>query len=272
MRTQFQRLRKFECGSYLVAGQIKSKPGLCGHKRLMCSSLRCTVCQKARLSAVRAHVSEIAEQHQLRQFVTLTLDPAKVGHPSRSDRYIRNCWRKMRVVLQRRFGESVAFFAVLEFQKSGYAHLHVLISIQISRDWLSEAWQSIGGGRIVDIRTVDVHRVSAYLTCYLAGSKIIDTLMRLPLRARIFSTSRGLSLKPRRPKTGWWLAKTSMEAAHVFCVNPSSERFASLGAIRRALMYFEGLPSVAIMGDMDVIPMLRRLFKFGGDVQPISAP
>ena len=32
----------------------------------------------------------------------------------------------MRVVLKRRFGDSIAFVAVLEFQKLGFAHLHLL--------------------------------------------------------------------------------------------------------------------------------------------------
>jgi hypothetical protein len=234
----------------------------------MCASLRCSLCQKARLSAVRAHISEIAEKFQLRQFVTLTLDPAKAGSATRSDLYIRNCWRKMRVLLKRRFGNSIAFFSVLEFQKSGYAHLHVLVSIQIAKTWLSEAWQSIGGGRIVDM-----HRVSAYLTCYLAGGKIVDTLMRLPLRARIFSTSRGLSLRRPRKKTGWWLAKSSIEVTHKFCSNPSAERYAELGTSPHALIYFEGLPSVASMGDLEVLTMLRRFVSFwAGSLQPLSPP
>ena len=241
--------RKFQCGSYTVTGPVKDKSAVCGYKRLMCASLRCSLCQKARLSAVRAHISEIAEKFQLRQFVTLTLDPAKAGSATRSDLYIRNCWRKMRVLLKRRFGNSIAFFSVLEFQKSGYAHLHVLVSIQIAKTWLSEAWQSIGGGRIVDM-----HRVSAYLTCYLAGGKIVDTLMRLPLRARIFS-------------------KSSIEVTHKFCSNPSAERYAELGTSPHALIYFEGLPSVASMGDLEVLTMLRRFVSFwAGSLQPLSPP
>jgi hypothetical protein len=260
--------RKFQCGSHTVTGPLEGKPGVCGFKRLMCASLRCSLCQKARLSAIRAHISEIAEKFQLRQFVTLTLDPAKTGSAARSDLYIRNCWRKMRVLLKRRFGNSIAFFSVLEFQKSGYAHLHVLVSIQIAKGWLSEAWQSIGGGRIVDIRTVDVHRVSAYLTCYLAGGKVVDTLMRIPLRARIFSTSRGLSLDRPRKKTGWWLTKSSIEANHQFCRNPSAERYTQLGTSPRALIYFEGLPSVASLGDLEVLAMLRRLARFWASCEP----
>jgi integrase len=76
------------------------------------------------------------------------------------------------------------------------------VSLALSQGWLSEAWQSIGGGKIVDIRYV--HRVSAYVTVYLTGAKIEHTLRLLPSRARIFSTSRGLSLSRKTEKRGWW--------------------------------------------------------------------
>lgn len=94
---------------------------------------------------------------------TLTLDPKRIpkSERGRTDRYIRECWRKMRVLLSRKFGESLPFVAVLEFQENGRAHLHVLLGVYVPQAWLSQAWQSIGGGKIVDIRFVDVHRVSA---------------------------------------------------------------------------------------------------------------
>jgi hypothetical protein len=253
--------RKFECGAFTVVGPIKGKPAICGHKRLMCASLRCTICQKKRLWDLRARISELAHGNRLTQFVTLTLDPKKTQGPQESYRHIKNCWRKMRVTLKRRFGNSIAFIAVLEFQKSGFAHLHILVSVLISSAWLSEAWQSIGGGKIVDIRTVDVHRVSGYLTSYLVGSKIAHTLTRLPLRTRIFSTSRGLSLSDRKTKSDWWLNRQSIEAAHTFCPNPTNERRASLGTRTSALVYFEGLPTVASIGDLEVFSLLRRLVR-----------
>jgi hypothetical protein len=37
----------------------------------------------------------------------------------------------MLVILKRRFGDSIAFIALLEFQKSGFAHLHLLVSVLI---------------------------------------------------------------------------------------------------------------------------------------------
>jgi hypothetical protein len=167
----------------------------------------------------------------------------------------------MRVVLQRQFGNSIAFIAVLEFQKSGFAHLHMLVSVLIQGAWLSEAWQSIGGGKIVDVRTVDVHRVAAYLTSYLVGSKIEHTLLRLPLRSRIFSTSRGLSLSGKKQTAEWWLIRQAIETVHDFCRNPSNERYADLGARHSLLTYFEGLPSTASVGDLDVFAVLKKLVR-----------
>jgi hypothetical protein len=253
--------RRFECGSFTVAGPLKDKPGICGHKRLMCRSLRCTICQNKRLHQLRAAIAELAHEHRLTQFVTLTLDPKKIGKPEESARYIKNCWRKMRVVLQRHFGDSIPFIAVLEFQKSGFAHLHVLVSVLIQRAWLSEAWQSIGGGRIVDVRTVDVHRVSAYLTSYLVGSKIEHTLLRLPLRSRIFSTSRGLSLSAKKQRAGWWLIRQAIETVWNFCPNPANERYTDLGARSSLLIYFEGLPSTASVGNLDFMDILKKLVR-----------
>jgi hypothetical protein len=221
---------------------------------------------------VRSRIAELAEKHQLRRFVTLTLDPKRIPPGQRSDRYLRNCWRKMRVSLQRKFGESLRFISVLEFQESGLAHLHVLVGVYIPQNWLSEAWQAIGGGRIVDIRYVDVHRVVAYLTPYLTGGKIQHSLELLHSRARIFSTSRGLSLSQKTKTLGWWLNRVSMETVHRFCPNPSEERFEDLQSGGSRLSYFEGLPTVASIGDLDVISVLKRSAKAWRKTQKEGEP
>jgi hypothetical protein len=211
----------------------------------------------------------LAETFKLIRVLTLTLDPALIPVGVRSDLYLKNCWRKMRVVLQRKFGASIRFIAVLEFQKSGTAHLHVLVGLYIPQDWLSEAWQSIGGGKIVDIRCVNARRVSAYVAPYLAGGKIEHTLGLLPPRSRIFSTSRGLSLNEKREKSGWWLNRVSIETVHRFCPNPSEEKFEEMqsGDTRTRLSYFEGLPTVASIGGHNMIWVLKRLVGAWGKAQ-----
>jgi len=117
-----------------------------------------------------------------------------VPDEQRSDRYLGNCWRKMRISPQRKFGASVRFIAVLDYQKSGVAHLHVLVGLytpglafrSVAIDWC---------GKIVDLRYVDVHWVSAYVTPYLTGTKIDDILPLLQARARIISRNLDLLLE-----------------------------------------------------------------------------
>src|SRR6202022_1996703 len=167
---------KSKCGSYTLVGPAKGQPWKLAHSRLFCKSLRCPYCRKPKLKNLRARIAQLAHERQLRRFVTLTLDPKKLTDPKHSDRYIRKCWRKMRVSLEREFGKTVQFMGVLEFQKSGIPPLHLMVGVYIQHDWLSTAWESIGGGKIVDIRYVDIHRVTAYLTAYLVGEKIEHTL------------------------------------------------------------------------------------------------
>ena len=50
--------------------------------------------------------------------------------------YLRECWRKMRVSLQRKLGKSLTFISVVELHASGVPHLHVLVGSYIPRAWL----------------------------------------------------------------------------------------------------------------------------------------
>ena len=99
-------------------------------------------------AGVRARIAQIAQEHKLTRMATLTLDPERVPNRARTDRYIRERWRMMRVLLAREFKGSLSFVGVLEFQKNGNAHLHVLLGQYITQKWLSKAWQSIGGGKM----------------------------------------------------------------------------------------------------------------------------
>src|SRR6266852_9280443 len=143
----------------------------------------------------------------------------------RTDRHLRECWAKMRVLLARKFGKSLPFVGALEFHKSGVAHLHLLVGQYISQKLLSRAWQSIGGGKIVDIRYVDVHRVSAYLSVYLAGDKVSATLELLPTRARIFTTARSIVLWGKKIKSGWWLRRLTLTELLEAVESASNVRF-----------------------------------------------
>jgi hypothetical protein len=216
------------------------------------------------LKKVRKRISEVAEEHKLTRMVTLTLDPKRIPkrHRKHTDRYIRECWRKMRVLLARKFGGSLPFVGVLEFQKNGNAHLHLLVGRYIARKWLSLAWQSIGGGRYVDIRWVDVHRVAAYLSPYLTGDKVLHTLELLLKRARIFTTSRSIVLWAKKKASGWWLRRLGIETFYDAAPNPANVRFEAVEDLKglglELLSSFESPPLQEALGNRDVITVLRQ--------------
>ena len=262
--------KKFGCGSFSVVGPIKGQPGKFGYKRLFCGSYRCNRCRKPKLKKVRERISQIAAEHKLQRMVTLTLDPKKIPaeHRKTTDRYIRGLWRMMRVLLSRDYGKnkSLPFVGVLEFQKNGNAHLHVLIGQYIPQAWLSNAWQSIGGGQFVDIRFVDVHRVAAYLSVYLTGDKVLHTLALLPKRARIFTTSRSIVLWGKKKPSGWRLRRVDIGELFDAVENKENVRFSPVDDLRvfklELLSYFESPPCRIALGVDDVIAGLRKALPF----------
>jgi hypothetical protein len=228
---------------------------------LFCGSYRCDRCRNPKLKKLRSNICRIASEKKLNKFATLTLDRSRIPVGWRSDQYIRECWRKMRVYLFRKFGNSLDYIGVLEFHKSGIAHMHLLLAQWVDQEWLSDAWAAVGGGVIVDIRGADIHRVSAYLSVYLTGAKIKHTLELLVARARIFTTSRSIRLWPKKEKSGWWLRRVNLETFFDAAVNPSNMRFEAVEDLKpfdlELLSYFESPPLQAAIGNRDVIKVLK---------------
>jgi hypothetical protein len=122
--------------------------------------------------------------------MTLTLDPSRIPEGADPIKYLRNTFSKFRTSLKRKYGEAITYISILELQKSGNPHLHVLVDRHISQAWISESWQAVGGGKIVDIRIVDIHRAPHYLTKYLSKQAILS----VPKGVRRYTTSRGIKL------------------------------------------------------------------------------
>jgi hypothetical protein len=161
---------------------------------------------------VRRGIVHRAVENGLRRFLTLTLDPKKL--PPGLDvagkiDYLYGVWRKMRVYLRRKLGKSLMFISVVELQKNGNPHLHMLVGSFLPKKWISAAWQALGGGSFTRIQHADIHRVAAYIAKYVTD----DSLGHLPAGTRRFSTSRGLSLFERSTgKPGAWiLVRPSIE-------------------------------------------------------------
>ena len=184
--------------------------------RLNCKTWACAYCGPRKAWRYKQAIRVIAERHSLTRFLTLTLDPSKIeGDPVR---YLRRVFNKFRVSLLRKFKCTVTYIAILEFHKSGIPHLHVLIDRFVRQQWISESWSALGGGGIVDIRHVDVHRISHYLAKYLTK----ELLMSAPLRSRRVTTLRSIHLLEKTASDTTWV----MDERSIFHLFSIFESFA----------------------------------------------
>lgn len=188
--------RGANCGRWTLMRQAPGEP--LRFVRLDCKTWACAYCGPKKARRAKRAIRDAALRHNLRRFLTLTLDPAKIqGEPVR---YLRGTFAKVRVYLHKRFGRAISYIAILEFQQNGTPHLHVLVDRYIPQPWIASAWQAVGGGRMVDIRYVDLHRVSCYLAKYLTK----DLLMSAPPRSRRVTASQSICLYGKRAPDGTW--------------------------------------------------------------------
>ncbi len=239
-----ERIRARELNRYLAKHSHCGRWSLRGtsaearhYLRVDCKCWSCTRCGPRRAGHYKRVIREQAESHDLRRFLTLTLDPKiSIGSPEdhaiylthladgklctcetcqrvqgASVVYIRDCWNKLRKYIARGLGKMPEFIAVVEFQKqsTGLAHMHVLLGSYISREWIKDSWTAVGGGSHVDIRSVDVHRISHYLAKYLTK----ELLMSAPKRSRRVTCSRSIKLNVPSEKSKeivWELLKAPL--------------------------------------------------------------
>ncbi len=230
----YKNNRNTFCGKWTVKGQVDSeKHGkVWRYARLNCKSWKCDRCGPKRARQLRHAIVEAAQAHGLTRFLTLTLDP-KTCSPEESITYARECWNKMRTYFKRKFGKAITYIVILEFQKSGYAHLHVLVDRFISQSWIQSKWQAVGGGKFVNIRQVDIHRVSAYLSKYLTKDLLLSHQYQ---KYRRYTTSRDIKLVKKPEKGQWSLIVAPIEI--VFQEHAISPKAVSLNDARK-LKWFE---------------------------------
>lgn len=181
------------CGRFTVRG-TSPLTGATQFHRVNCKCWKCSFCGPKKAKRYKHAIRQVAATLQLRRFLTLTLDPKKIdGDPVR---YLNRLFAMLRVYLRRRYGEAPQYIRILEFQKNGNPHFHILIDRFVPREWIKAAWVGIGGGYMVDIRQVDVHDVARYVSRYVTKELLLSPA---PSRCRRVTTSREIKLfeKPR---------------------------------------------------------------------------
>ena len=190
------------CGRHSITGRLDG-PGGPRYRvaRLRCKSWTCPTCGKKRARKLKSAIVEQAELHHMDKFVTLTMDPSK-GTAEESWDQIKAVWALARVYLGREFGAGFKYLWVVEAQKNGYAHLHILVNQYVPQAWLKQVWDRLGGGRIVHIERVNIRRTGPYLAKYL--TKGFDAGLKQGQRR--YGSSRVVKLGGvTGPKTGVWI-------------------------------------------------------------------
>lgn len=196
-RLEERRERDHICGRHTLRGRNREETI---YIRLYCKCWNCKRCGPKKAGRYKHAIRREAERFKLQRFLTLTLDPKKLPDPSRAVPYLRECFNELRTCWRRRYGQKVKYIAVLEFQKNGMPHLHILVDRYMNQQDVKADWQAVGGGQHVDIRFVDLHRVSRYLSKYLTK----ELLMSAPSRSRRVTVSRGITLNPKRKTEHKW--------------------------------------------------------------------
>jgi hypothetical protein len=189
------------CGRKTARGKSIAEVGKTRFCYVGCKCWGCSFCGPRKAKRYRICIAKKAEQHKLNTLITLTLDPKKL-RGKESTKYINQVFADFRVYLRRELGYAPPYIRVLEYQKNGNAHLHILANLGrfVHQSWISKTWAALGGGRVVDIKRVDMHRVSHYLSKYLTK----EMLLHAPKRARRVTASKGLKLFEKQPKTHEW--------------------------------------------------------------------
>jgi len=180
------------CGRYSLRG-IDPKTGRKIIRRVNCGSWTCSYCGTRKSNRARRRIREIAEELDLRYFLTLTLDPKKLRSERDAVSHIRLVFNHFREYLRRKFGEPPKYVSVLEFTQRGVPHLHVLCDRYIPQKWIRNTWRRLGGGQIVFINQVTVRNVARYLSKYLTKELVLSA----PKGARRITCSRSIKLFPK---------------------------------------------------------------------------
>jgi len=180
------------CGRKCVRG-LDPKTGQMNYRRINCGSWTCCYCGPRRANMARRAIQKVAEDLGLRYFLTLTLDPKKIEHRKFYVPMLRLTFNKFREYLRRKFGTSPSYVCVLEFTQNGVPHLHILFDRYIEQSWISDVWDTLGGGRICFIKRVTVQKVARYLSKYLTKELILSA----PKGTRRITAARSIKLFPK---------------------------------------------------------------------------
>ncbi len=150
--------------------------------KLRCKSWKCPIC--APLNAVEAYfkIRSVVLLNNLNYFLTLTLDPQKIPPKyfenglNKTHKYITYLFNRL-LNKVRKEHKDLKYVWVIQFQKNGNAHLHILLNVKLDINFIRNEWSNLGGGEQMRVEKVEsIERVSSYVSSYISkGFKEISS-------------------------------------------------------------------------------------------------
>jgi len=186
-----------------------------------CNSWTCPDCQMTKALTVKYHLRDIIVLNDLLYFLTLTLDPQKIPpeYTDNTHKFITKIFNHFITVIKRKKFEyfhrgknryysfhlktqelKLKYVWVIEFQKNGNAHLHILFNKFLPIDVICKVWEHVGGGVMMRIEKVKtLQGISNYITDYIVKGIKHDkkNVSYLRFNQRRYSVSRSCT-RPRR--------------------------------------------------------------------------
>ena len=209
--------RRGRCGSYTYSGCLEQ--GIETLVRGACKSWKCEYCAEVKSEMYRRGITRLAKEHDLATFMSLTLDRKKIR--GNMFDYINRVWHRMITRLRRGFHlnharpyitvlGSFPFIKVLELQRDGVPHFHVLLPRWVMDDqrWfvleVRKAWEACGGGAQTDVQVVEIRDIGGYVTKAMASYLTKESFLEgIRDGARRVTTSVGLRISERSAVNTW---------------------------------------------------------------------
>jgi hypothetical protein len=193
------------CGGLSVIGVAGPSVGVYPFR---CKCWRCSRCGPRKVNQTRRRIQAGLGRGDS-WFATLT-SPGDED-PEASLRLLSARWKAFHLRLTRLLGH-VEYVAVVEIQRRGSPHFHVLVrGPLVSRRWLAKAAAGVGFGRMADVQMTP-RGIAGYLTKAIGPNTSGDSL---PTHFRRVRWSRGWSLPlPARAKRMWQAWYVAVAGTH----------------------------------------------------------
>lgn len=139
----------------------------------------------------------IANAGDPQRLISLSCDPTRFRDPDEARKSLQQGFTELVRRVRRKWGP-MEYIRTWELHKNGFPHLHVIQrGSYIPQSWLSETWDEVGGGPIVDIRKIsNPTKTTKYVLKYL--SKGLSKLAEQWPRLRLIVKSKNWVLHPEK--------------------------------------------------------------------------